>query len=92
MKTGVESSFASALADGGGAQLAGGGARAVAMVFGVVSRGFYAILTAMHESRRRQAEREIEKFVRKNGQQMSDDLERRINSHLFASDWSRANE
>ena len=54
----------------------------------VLRRGFQALLEAMQESRRRQAEKEIARFIVGQGRQMSDDLERRINRRLFASDWS----
>jgi hypothetical protein len=87
VKTGIETSFVPALAAEGGAQLARGGARAIMKGLGVLRRGCHAILAAMHESRRRQAEREIARFVQQSGQ-MNDDLERRINNRLFPSDWS----
>jgi hypothetical protein len=49
---------------------------------------FEAILNAMYESRRRQAEREIANFVARQSGRMTDDLEREMARRLFASDWS----
>jgi hypothetical protein len=54
----------------------------------IFRNGFRALLKAIQESRRRQAEREIASFIVGRGRQMSDDLERRLNRRLFASDWS----
>ena len=55
---------------------------------GNLRRFFDAILDAMHESRRRQAEREIANFVARQGGRMTDDLEREMARRLFTSDWS----
>ena len=55
---------------------------------GNLRRFFDAILDAMHESRRRQAEREIANFVARQGGRMTDDLEREMVRRLFTSDWS----
>jgi hypothetical protein len=56
---------------------------------GILRRISSAILEAMGASRRRQAELEIERFVARQGRCMSDDLERRLNRCLFASDWKK---
>jgi hypothetical protein len=50
--------------------------RAIEKKVGILRRIFDAILNAMHESRRRQAEREIANFVALQGGRMTDDLER----------------
>src|SRR6516164_6287044 len=50
--------------------------RAIEKKVGILRRIFDAILNAMHESRRRQAEREIAYFVALQGGRMTDDLER----------------
>ena len=55
---------------------------------GILRRIFDAIFDAMHESRRRQAEREITDFVARQGGRMTDGLERAMERRLFASDWS----
>ena len=55
---------------------------------GNLRRFFGAILDAMHETRRRQAEREIANFVAWRGGPMSDDLERDMTRRLFTSNWS----
>lgn len=57
-------------------------------VFGVLRRIFDTLFEAMHESRRRQAEREIAKFVALRGGRITDDLEREVTRRLFTSDWS----
>ena len=61
-----------------------------AMVNGVsiLRRVFGALLEAMHESRRRQTERDIANFVASRGGRLTDDLEREIMRRLFTSDWS----
>ena len=56
--------------------------------FGILWRIFGAILDAMHESRRRQAEREIANFVARRGGRITDDLEREMARRLFTTDWS----
>jgi len=53
----------------------------------ILRRMFSAILDAMHESRRRQAEREIANFVARQGGRMTDNLEREMEHRLFLSDW-----
>ncbi|MGH6728126.1 MAG: hypothetical protein ACREB8_16515 [Pseudolabrys sp.] len=86
MKTGIETTFVPTLGAEGGAQSARGSG-AIVKGLGVLRRGCLAILAALHESRRKQAEREIARFFRQS-RQMSDDLERRIDRRLFESDWS----
>ncbi len=54
---------------------------------GILGRTFGAILYAMYESRQRQAEREIARFVALRGGRMTDELEREIARRLFTSDW-----
>jgi len=61
---------------------------AIVKKVGILRRVFGAIFDAMHESRRRQAEREIAKFVARQGGHMTDGLEREMERRLFASDWS----
>ena len=60
----------------------------IAKKFGILRRIFGAILDAMHESRRRQAEREIANFVALRGGRITDDLEREMTRRLFTTDWS----
>jgi uncharacterized protein YjiS (DUF1127 family) len=55
---------------------------------GNLRRFFDAILDAMHESRRRQAEREIVNFIARQGGHLTDDLEREMTRRLFTSNWS----
>ena len=50
--------------------------RAIEKKVGILRRIFDAILNAMHESRRRQAEREIANFVALQGGRVTDSLER----------------
>ena len=61
-----------------------------AIVNGVVilRRVFAALLKAMDESRQRQVEREIAKYVALRGGRITDDLEREIMRRLVTSDWS----
>jgi hypothetical protein len=59
----------------------------IAKKFGILRRIFGAILDAMHESRRRQAEREIANFVARRGGRITDDLEREMMRRLFTSNW-----
>jgi hypothetical protein len=61
---------------------------AIAKKFGILRRIFGAILDAMHESRRRQAEREIANFVALRGGRITDDLEREMTRRLFTTDWT----
>jgi len=61
---------------------------AITKVIGIPGRFFHSILHAMHESRRRQAEREIANFVARQGGPIIDDLEREMTRRLFTSDWS----
>jgi hypothetical protein len=56
---------------------------------GILRRSFCAILVAMHESRQKQAEREIARFFALRGGNITDELEREMNRRLFATDWSR---
>jgi len=55
---------------------------------GILGRVFSALLEAMRESRRRQAEREIAKYLALRGGRMTDSLEREIARRLFTLDWS----
>jgi len=55
---------------------------------GILRRVFAALLKAMDESRQRQVEREIAKYVALRGGRITDDLEREITRRLFTSDWS----
>src|SRR6516165_12404028 len=57
--------------------------RAIEKKVGILRRIFDAILNAMHESRRRQAEREIANFVALQGGRVTDDLEREMTRRLF---------
>ena len=50
---------------------------------GILGRVFSALLEAMHKSRRRQAEREIAKYIALRGGPMTDSLERDMARHLF---------
>jgi hypothetical protein len=54
---------------------------------GMLRRIFGAVLDAMHESRRGQAEREIANFFAQRGAHMTDDLEREMTRLLFTSNW-----
>ena len=60
---------------------------ATVKAIGILRRIFGAMLDAMHESRRRQAEREIANFVARQGGRMTDNLEREMERRLFVSDW-----
>ena len=51
---------------------------AIVKKVGILWRIFGAVLDAMHESRRRQAEREIAKFVALRGGPITDDFEREM--------------
>ncbi len=55
---------------------------------GILRRIFGALFDAMHELRRRQAEREIANFVARRGGRITDDLEREMTRRLFTTDWS----
>ena len=55
---------------------------------GTLRRVFGALLDAVHESRRRQTERDIANYVALRGGRMTDDLEREITRRLLTSDWS----
>ena len=61
---------------------------AIVKKVGILRRIFDAIFDAMHESRRRQAEREIAKFVALRGGPITDDFEREMTRRLFTSNWS----
>ena len=61
---------------------------AIVKKVGILWRIFGAVLDAMHESRRRQAEREIAKFVALRGGPITDDFEREMTRRLFTSNWS----
>ena len=61
---------------------------AIVKKVGILRRIFDAILDAMHESRRRQAAREIAKFVALRGGPITDDFEREMTRRLFTSNWS----
>ena len=62
--------------------------RTIEKKIGILRRIFGALLNAMHESRRRQAEREIAYFVARRGGCVTDDLEREMTRRLSTSDWS----
>ena len=63
--------------------------RTIEKTVGVLRRIFDAILNAMHESRRRQAEREIANFIERQGGHLTDALEREIMRRLLSSsNWS----
>jgi hypothetical protein len=55
---------------------------------GILRGVFAALLESMHESRRRQTERDIANYVASRGGRITDDLEREITRRLFTSDWS----
>ena len=55
---------------------------------GILRRVFGALVEALHESRRRQTERDIANYVASRGGRMTDDLEREITRRLLTSDWS----
>jgi hypothetical protein len=57
---------------------------AVAKKAGVLRR----IIDAVLESRQRQADREIARFIARSGGRLTDDLERQMTQHLATSDWS----
>jgi len=61
--------------------------RNVIMNFGSLRRTFSALFEAMDESRRRQAEEEISRYVALRGGRMTDEAEREIGRHLFSSGW-----
>ena len=64
------------------------GRNAIANVIGILHRIFEALLDAMHESSRTQAEREIANYFALRGGQLTDHLEREITRRLFTSNWS----
>jgi hypothetical protein len=55
---------------------------------GILRRVFGALLEAMEESRQKQTEREIAKYVSSRGGRLTDELEREIERRLFTSGWS----
>jgi hypothetical protein len=55
---------------------------------GMLGRVFGALFEALHESRRRDTEREIANYVALRGGRITDDLEREITRRLFTSHWS----
>ena len=55
---------------------------------GILRRVFGTLLKTLDDLRRRQAEREVAKFVALRGGRITDDLEREIMRRLFTSDWS----
>ena len=57
---------------------------AVAKKAGVLRRIFDAIF----ESRQRQADREIARFLARSGGRLTDDIERQMTQHLMTSNWS----
>ena len=57
--------------------------RTIEKKVGILRRIFDAILNAMHESRRRQAEREIAYLVARQAGRMTDGLEREMTRRLF---------
>ena len=54
---------------------------------GASAYGTLRFLKAMDESRQRQVEREIAKYVALRGGRITDDLEREITRRLLTSDW-----
>jgi hypothetical protein len=46
------------------------------------------VVDAVFESRQRQADKEIERFIANSGGRLTDDLERRMMARLTTSDWS----
>jgi hypothetical protein len=60
--------------------------RTIEKKVGILRRIFDAILNAMHESRRRQAEREIASFVALQGGHVTDGLEREMTRRRSTSD------
>jgi len=59
-------------------------ARAAANKAGLLRRIFEAVF----ESRHRQADKEIARFIAKAGGRLTDDLERRMMARLTTSDWT----
>ena len=59
---------------------------------GILRRAFGALLNAMEESRQKQTEREIAKYVSSRGGRLTDGLEREIERRLFTSGWSSPRE
>jgi hypothetical protein len=55
---------------------------------GILRRAFGALLNAMEESRQKQTEREIAKYVSSRGGRLTDELEREIERRLFTSGWN----
>ena len=53
----------------------------------ILQRIFKMIFYALHESRRRQAERELARFAARQGELMTDAVEREMTRRLFASNW-----
>ena len=46
------------------------------------------IVRAMVESRQRQTDREIARFLAQSGGRLTDDMERRLTQHLLSRDWT----
>src|SRR5215470_17622445 len=46
------------------------------------------IVHAMFESRQRQADREIARFLARSGGRLTDDVERRLTGHLLSHNWT----
>ena len=46
------------------------------------------IVRAMVESRQRQTDREIARFLARSGGRLTDDMERRLTQHLLSRDWT----
>jgi hypothetical protein len=65
-----------------------GGRNALVTSLGTLRRVFDAVIAAMDESRRRQAEREFAYFVVRQGGRMTDELEREMTRRQSTSDWS----
>jgi hypothetical protein len=54
---------------------------------GSLRRFFAAVFTAISESRRRQVEQELARFVVRRGGRITDDLERQMMQFLMTSEW-----
>jgi hypothetical protein len=65
-----------------------GGRNAFVNYLGILRRVFGALIAAMDESRRRQAEREFAYFVVRQGGRMTDELEREMTRRWSTSDWT----
>jgi hypothetical protein len=46
------------------------------------------VVRAMVESRQRQTDRQIARFLARSGGRLTDDMERRLTQHLLSRDWT----